>query len=172
MKSKYQKYEIQRLSFKRKQRKRSIGAGGRHFKLDLRNRFLMLLIYYRRLYITYTLTSFLFDLNQSNVCRGIQKIENLIRKCVPIPQKIYRIAKRLQTIEEIEEYYPDLISFTDTTTEQQIPRPKDRKRRRRKMYYSGKKKKHTIKNQLMVNNPGIIIHKTKQNKTQARRKKA
>ena len=27
------------------------------------------------------------------------------------------------------------------------------------MYYSGKKKRHTIKNQLMVNNPGLIIHK-------------
>ena len=28
------------------------------------------------------------------------------------------------------------------------------------MYYSGKKKRHTIKNQLMVNNHGYIIHKT------------
>jgi len=31
------------------------------------------------------------------------------------------------------------------------------------MYYSGKKKKHTIKNQHMVNKPGLIIHKTKHN---------
>ncbi len=30
---------------------------------------------------------------------------------------------------------------------------------RRKMYYSGKKKRHTVKNQLMVNNRGYIIHK-------------
>jgi hypothetical protein len=54
----YDKHEIQRLS-KRKNRERSMGAG-RHFKLDLRDRFLMLLIYYR-LYITYTLAGFLFD---------------------------------------------------------------------------------------------------------------
>ena len=27
------------------------------------------------------------------------------------------------------------------------------------MYYSGKKKKHAIKNQIMVNNGGFIIHK-------------
>ena len=27
------------------------------------------------------------------------------------------------------------------------------------MYYSGKKKKHTVKNQIMVNNGGFIIHK-------------
>ena len=29
------------------------------------------------------------------------------------------------------------------------------------MYYSGKKKRHTVKTQLMVNNHGYIIHRTK-----------
>ena len=68
----YEKHEIKRLS-KRKDRKRERKYGaGRHFKLDTRDRFLMLLVYYR-LYITYTLTGFLFDLDQSNVCRDIQK---------------------------------------------------------------------------------------------------
>jgi ATP/ADP translocase len=90
----YAKHETQRLS-KRKNRKRSIGAG-RHFKLDIKDRFLLLLVYYR-LYITYTLAGFLFDLQQkSNICRDIQKIESLIRKCLPIPQKLYNITKRLK----------------------------------------------------------------------------
>ncbi len=66
-----------RLS-KRKDREREIGAG-RHFKLDVKNRFLMLLVYYR-LYITYTLAGFLFDLDQSSVCRDIQKIEPFGKK--------------------------------------------------------------------------------------------
>jgi len=48
----YTKYEIRRLS-KRKNRERETGATGRPFKLDLIDRFLMLLVYYR-LYITYT----------------------------------------------------------------------------------------------------------------------
>ena len=69
---------------KEKTRKRKKIGAGRHFKLDTRDRFLMLLVSYR-LYITYTLTGFLFDLDQSNVCRDIQKIERLIRQCVPIP---------------------------------------------------------------------------------------
>ena len=59
----------------------------------------MLLVYYR-LYITYALAGFLFDLDQSNVCRDIQKIEPLVRKCVPIPQKIHRLTKRLRTPEK------------------------------------------------------------------------
>ncbi len=81
----------------------------------------------------------------------------MIRQCVPIPQKTYNITKRLKTPEEVEKYFPGLMAFTDCT-EQQIPRPLDRERR--KMYYSGKKKKHTIvKNQVMVNNRGYILHK-------------
>ena len=149
----YDKHEIQRLS-KRKNRERSMGAG-RHFKLDVKDRFLMLLIYYR-LYITYTLAGFLFDLDQSNICRDIQKIESLIRECMPIPQKIYPITKRLKTPEEVEKYFPGFLAFTDCT-EQQIPRPVNRERK--KIFYSGKKKRHTVKNQLMVNNRGYIIHK-------------
>ncbi len=152
----YEKHEIQRLS-KRKFRKRKFGAG-RHFKLNVKDRFLMLLVYYR-LYITYTLAGFLFDLDQSNICRDIQKIESLVRQCLPIPQKIYNITKRLKTPEEeVEQYFPGFLSFIDCT-EQPIPRPAVDKDRR-KMYYSlGKKKRHTVKNQLMVNNRGYILHK-------------
>jgi len=63
----YDKYEIQRLSKRNKDRKRDIGAG-RPFKLDVKGRFLMLLIYYR-LYITYTLSGFLFDLDKHRLQR-------------------------------------------------------------------------------------------------------
>jgi hypothetical protein len=76
----------------------------------------MLLVYYR-LYITYTLAGFLFDLDQSNICRrDIQKIEQpLIRNCLPIPQKLYNITKRLKTLDEVEQYFPCFLSFIDST---------------------------------------------------------
>ena len=60
--------------------------------------------------------------------RDIQKIERLVRQCIPIPQKIYNITKRLRTVDEVEQYFPGFISFIDST-EQQIPRPVDKKRR-------------------------------------------
>ena len=116
----------------------------------------MLLVYYR-LYITYTLAGFLFDLDQSNICRDIQKIERLVRECLPVLQKIYSITKRLRTPDEVEKYFPGFLAFIDST-EQQIPRPTDN--RRKKIFYSGKKKRHTVKIQLMVNNHGYILHKT------------
>src|SRR4051794_17008216 len=126
--------------------------------MDVRNRVIMVLVYYR-LYITHTLTEFLFGLNQSNVCRDIQKIEGLIRCCLPIPQKLYKLTRRLKTKEEVEQYFPRFIAFVDVT-EQYIPRPKNRLRRR--IYYSGKKKKHTaVKNLYTSNKMGLIIYKSK-----------
>jgi hypothetical protein len=68
--SKYEEHEKRRYLSIRK-RVRDIGAG-RPFKLKVRERFflmlLLLLLVYYRLYITYTLSGFLFDLDQSNVC--------------------------------------------------------------------------------------------------------
>ena len=157
--SRYKKYEVKRLSFNRIDRERSIGAG-RCFRLDVRDRFIMVLVYYR-LYITYTLMGLLFCLDQSNVCRDIQKIESLIRQCLPIPQKLYSVAKRLKTKEEVEKYFPGFLAFTDCT-EQPIPRPKSKKRKRK--FYSGKKKKHTVKNLYTANQKGIV---SLQNKAQA-----
>jgi hypothetical protein len=129
---------------------------GRHFKLDLENRFLLLLVYYH-LYITYTLAvGFLFNWDQSNMYKDIQKIESLIRQCLPVPPKTYCKTKMLKTIEEVEKYYPNFLSFIDCI-EKQIPMPIDNKRKM--IFYSGKKKTHSVKNQIMVNNRGYILHK-------------
>jgi hypothetical protein len=86
---------------------------------------------------------------------------NIVRKCIPIPQKTYQITKRLKTPDAVERYFPGFLAFTDCT-EQQIPRPADKNKR--KMYYSGKKKRHTVKNQITVNNRGYILHKANHHK--------
>ena len=155
--SRYNEHERKRLS--RTKRERKVGAG-RPFKLKVRERFLMLLVYYR-LYITYTLSGFLFDLDQSNVCRDISIIEPLVKLCIPLPKKLYKRTRRLRTIDEVEEYFPGFKAFIDSS-EQEIPRPKNK--RRRKSYYSGKRKKHTVKIQYMVNSEGLILHKTEHKK--------
>ena len=74
-----------------------------------------------------------------------------------MPKKLYKRTRRARTIDEVEEYFPGFKAFIDSS-EQEIPRPKNK--RRRKSYYSGKKKKHTIKTQYMVNGEGTILHKT------------
>lgn len=149
----YPKAEAERLG--RRKRINAVGQG-RKFSLGLKDRLLMLLVYYR-LYCTFTLAGFLFNLDQGNVCRDIKYLEPLIERCIPLPKKVYKRTKKIGTIEELLKYYPELKSVIDAT-EQQIPRPKNK--RRRKSHYSGKKKKHTVKTQLMVNKNGLILHKT------------
>ena len=151
--SRYEEHERKRLS--KRGRQRDVGAG-RPFKLKVKERFLMLLVYYR-LYTTYTLSGFLFDLDQSNICRDMSIIEPLVRRCIPLPKKLYKRTRRLRTIDEVEEYFPGFKAFIDSS-EQEIPRPENK--RKRKSYYSGKKKKHTVKTQYMVNSEGTILHKT------------
>ncbi len=50
------------------------------------------------------------------------------------------------------------MAFIDTT-EQPIPRPKNKLRK--KLYYLDKRNKHTVKNLYMVNKDEIILYKTK-----------
>jgi hypothetical protein len=148
-------FEERRLS--RMDRKREIGAG-HPFKLSLRDRLLMLLIYYR-LYVTSPLLGFLFNLGQTNVLKDIRMIEPIVKESLPLPKKVYERARKLKTIEEIEELFPGFKALIDAT-EQQIPRPKSDKEKR-KTHYSGKKRMHTVKTQLTVNSGGLIIHRTK-----------
>lgn len=148
----YKITEKKRLS--KRKRIRDIGAG-RPFKLSARDRILMLLIYYR-CYTSYDLLEYLFGIDSSTVCRDIVKIEPAVKQCVPIPSKLYSNSKKISDIQQLQEFFPDLIVITDGT-EQQIPRPKNRTKR--KTHYSGKKKKHTVKNQITINLKGEIIHK-------------
>jgi len=151
-----QKYkELESIRLSRPDRKRAIGAG-HPFKLVLRDRLLMLLVYYR-LYITSILAGFLFNLDQSNVLKDIHMLEPMVKECIPIPKKLYERAKRAGTPEEVEEYFPGFRAIIDVT-EQEIPRPKNGRKRR--SYYSGKKKRHTVKTQLTVNSNGLIVHKS------------
>ncbi len=88
----------------------------------------MLLVYYK-LYITNSLSGFLFDLDQSNVHQDIRYMEPIVKSCIPLPQKLYNITRRLRTVQEVEIYFPGFKAFIDST-EQEIQRPKDKKRKK------------------------------------------
>ena len=118
LESKYDDHERARHFSKMNNRQRNMGAG-RPFKLKVKERLLMLLVYYR-LYITYTLSGFLFDLDQSNICRDICMLEPLVKLCVPLPRKLYkRTRRRARTIDEVEEeYFPGFKAFIDSSEQE------------------------------------------------------
>ena len=147
------------------QRKRSAG-GGRAFNNDLSNRLLMLLVYYR-LYLTQDFMTYLFNAgNKSLISRNIKQARCVIEAVLPTPERalkrIFSLAKaeqqrrqkRISTIEEFREAYPEL-SFIIDGVEQ--PKRKPKSKQKRKSDYSGKKKRHTLKQIVTATPAGIIV---------------
>ena len=150
MKETRPEYEKKRLN--RPERKRVVG-GGRQFRLSLEEQLLLLLMYYR-LYSTYALLGFLFNLDESNIYRNIAYIKPLFKQFLPLPQRVIPKREQLQDFGELLRWYPELRAVVDAT-EQAIPRPKDKEKQRQ--YYSGKKKRHTVKSQVTSNKQGLIV---------------
>ena len=131
--------------FNKESRQRRVG-GGRKKDLQLEDQLLLVLIYYRH-YLSQSFLGLIFNLHNSNVSRRIRYIEPQLAKIFKIPTR--KIDSEL-TEEQAAEYFID-------ATEQPINRPK----RNQKHYYSGKKKKHTLKNQIVIDNNSRITSVTK-----------
>ncbi len=84
----------------------------------LKDRLLMFLVYYR-MYTSYTLVGYLFDLDTANVYRDIKYLEPAVRECIPIPAKKYAETKKATTMEELEKHFPGLRIMIDGS-EQEI----------------------------------------------------
>jgi len=146
-------------------RERAAG-GGRAFNNDLANRLLMLLVYYR-LYLTQDFMTLLFKAaSKSIICRNIQQLRPVVEAVLPVPERarlrVFSLAKaehqrrkkRIGSIEEFREAYPELTFIIDGVEQ---PKHKPKNKLKRKSDYSGKKKRHTLK-QLITSTPnGIII---------------
>jgi len=116
----------------RRNRQRKIGGGNKH-KLCLKDRLLLLLVYYRT-YQTYAFLSFVFGIDESSVGRNIKSLEPLLAQIFRIPERKIEI-----TDEEFEKIFFD-------GSEQARERPT----KKQKKFYSGKKKQHTTKFQVAV----------------------
>ena len=148
--------EAERERLSKRPRKRAIEAG-RRFALDLRNRVLLLLFYYRT-YATQDVAAEVFGVGQATVSRSIEEAAPVVRQCVPIPARIHDRAKRAPTLEELEEILPGLRCLIDAS-EQQVQRPKQKDME--KSHYSSKAGRHTAKVQYTVSTNGLIVHNTR-----------
>ena len=154
-------------------RQRKIGAG-RPFALSLPERLLMGLIYLR-LYCSQSLLSYLFDLDESNICRELKlRLMPALLEALPVPlrdaplraiapcaadkpdsEKPAKNPKRINTLKELLEAHPDFAEVLIDATEQEAPQPVDKLKR--KQAYSGKQHDHTIKTQIAATK-SLILH--------------
>jgi hypothetical protein len=113
-------------------RQRRPGAGRKH-ALDLADRLLMLMIYYRT-YTTHAFLGFLFGIDDSAVGRNINPLQPLLAGIFRIPERRIKLDP-----EDMRELFFDAAE-----------RPARRPTAGQREYYSGKKKRHTIKNQVVT----------------------
>jgi hypothetical protein len=149
----------------REERQRQVG-GGAQFGNSVPDRLLMLLLYYR-LYLTQEFMTLLFIAeDKSVICRSIQQMRPVFVSVLPVPerarQRILSLAdkeqkrrkKRIGSIEEFRQSYPELTFIIDGVEQ---PKRKPKNKEKRKSDYSGKKKRHTRK-QIVISTPsGIIV---------------
>jgi hypothetical protein len=150
---------LQQQSSPQRQRK---AGGGRKFSLELEER-LVLTLMYLRLYISQTLLGYLFDLDDSNVNREInERMLPSLKEVLPLPMQDEVLSapiqqqskKRIGTLKELLEAYPEFKEILVDATEQEVPKPKHKLARKQR--YSGKKKQHTLKSQVAVSNRLVL----------------
>lgn len=157
----------------RPQRTRDLGAG-RPFALSLPERLLMGLIYLR-LYCSQSLLSYLFDLDESNICREFKhRLMPVLMEVLPVPlrdaplrelaslseekpdkPKPTKKPRRINTLEALLKAHPEFEELLIDATEQEVPQPEDKLKR--KQSYSGKKHDHTIKTQIVATKD-LVLH--------------
>jgi hypothetical protein len=160
---------IDRARKARPGRQRAIGAG-RRFELALAERLLMVLMY-TRLYTTELLIGYLFGLDASSVNRERNlRMVPALSAVLPLPAReemgVVGAAahpgpgggKRMRTLEELLQRFPELGEVLIDATEQPVPEPKEKRARRER--YSGKQKRHTLKTQATVTPGGAVLHAT------------
>jgi len=141
-------------------RRRAIGGGRRH-RHDLRDRLLMTL-FWLRVYTTYQVLGFFYDLDKTNVEDNVKDILATLDTMTHFAfERPRHTGAKLRSVEAVMAAFPDVRLVIDAK-EQRIQRPKNTKddsgstRDNQKPYYSGKKKTHTLKNQIAVGPDGLI----------------
>nr|AAU84264.1 conserved hypothetical protein [uncultured archaeon GZfos9C4] len=137
-KGRWIRYEI---GVKRGDRERKPG-GGRTGNLRSFKEKLFFVLFYFKCYPTFDVLGLLFDLNRSNACRNVQKLTPILEKT--LGKKMVLPKRKISTLKELFEIFPNVKDLFIDGTERPIQRPKDNEKQ--KEYYSGKKKTHTRKN--------------------------
>jgi len=106
---------------------------------------------YLRTNICYIFLGYLFNLNESNICRNFKKLDNKISS---IMKKEMEKAK-IQIVKDMSLDKNKILELITDVTEFEIEKPKDKDKR--KKVYSGKKKKCTKKKEISITQDKMII---------------
>jgi hypothetical protein len=123
-----------------KPRQRAPGGGKKARLLSVEEKLFYILFYFK-CYPTCDVAGFLFDFDRSQANRWMHRLQAVLEDA--LGQKMALPKRKLETIEQFLERYPEVKEVMLDGIERPIARPQDREKQ--KLTYSGKKKRNTRK---------------------------
>mgnify|MGYP001590196213 CR=1 FL=1 len=122
-------------------RQRKVG-GGKKGKLPTTESKLFFILFYLKSYPTFDVLGFITDRDRGKCCRSVHLLLKALKKA--LGREIVLPERKIGTVEEFLEKFPEVKDVFFDGTERRIERPKNKKRQSK--LYSGKKKANTRKN--------------------------
>lgn len=126
------------------ERQRAFGGGKRGVLKTTEDKLVYVLLYLKA-YPTYDVLSSIFDLDRGPACRRVQQLLPVLEST--LGRKIVLPERKITSIEEFYQKFPEAKDVLVDGTERPVQKPKDAKKR--KKVYSGKKKTTTRKHIVM-----------------------
>lgn len=123
-----------------KPRKRAVG-GGRKARLQTSKSKLFFILFYFKCYPTFDVAGLVFDFDRAQAHEWMHRLQGILEQV--LGEKMVLPERKIRSMEEFIERYPDVTSLKIDGTERPTARPKDPEQQ--KQNYSGKKKRHTRK---------------------------
>ena len=131
-----ERYESQQVLRQRKP------GGGQKGKLPIMELKLFFILYYWKIYPTFDVLGFQFDIDRSKACTNVHALWSVLERAL---DKLGVLpARKFCCVEELRVAFGDVYDLFIDATERPHCRPKDDEEQQKK--YSGKKKCHTVKN--------------------------
>ena len=133
-------------------RKRAPGGGKKGHLKTIEDK-LFFILFYLKTYPTFDVLAFFSRKGRGRSCEAVHVYLSLIEKA--LGQKISLPKRKIRSVDEFLEHYPEVIDVFVDGTERRIQRPKKSKSAKR--HYSGKKRCHTRKNVIVTDEKKRIL---------------
>ena len=135
-------------------RQRAPGGGQRYkARLSSREEKLFYILFYFKCYPTFDVAGFLFDFDRSQAHRWMYRLQPILETA--LGQKMVLPERKLESIEQFLERYPEVKEVMIDGTERPVARPQDLERQ--SSHYSGKKRRHTSKHLAAVDESKRVL---------------
>lgn len=133
-------------------RQRKVG-GGKKGKLPTMESKLFFILFYAKAYPTFDVLGFMTDRDRGKCCRSVHLLLKALKKA--LGREIVLPERKIHSVEEFLEKFPEAKDIFFDGTERRIQRPKNKKRQTK--LYSGKKKANTRKNVIVSDEKKRIL---------------